>query len=672
MLIFLCILVLSGCKKEQEKPSDVFKEYLADWQQKNFTGMYGKIDSKSQAEITMEEFVQRYGKIYDGMEVSQVSVTPLEVKDHEKGITEMEFKYILKMNTLAGPLQFQHQMKLLKTKIDKETKWRILWEPSLILPQMADGDKVRVQRIKAERGEILDRNGSGLAANGTALQIGIIPGELGGAGEDTKAKLAEMLNMSTDDINKKLSASWVKPNLFVPIAIVAEDVVDNFRDISGIDFQEKKIRVYPYAEAAAHLTGYIGEISAEQLEKRKEQGYMKGDLIGKSGLEQVFEDELRGKNGVRIFITDTDGKEKAIVAETEAVAGKTIKLTVDANLQDIIYNELQKDAGSAAAIQPVSGEILGLVSSPSYDPNAFQRGMTNEQFDQWNNHPQKPFLNRFSRGYAPGSSFKIVTAAIGLDTKTLNPAQEKSISGLTWAKDKSWGSYYVKRVHEINPVNLRNALVYSDNIYFAQAALQIGKETFEKETFNFGMGEEIPIPYPLKKSQLSNNGIKNEIQLADTGYGQAEIMVTSLHMALIFSALVNEGDIVYPLLTEEDGLTRLAHFDPWKEKAMSPETASMLKNELVQVVSSPNGTGRGAYIPGSSIAGKTGTAELKQSKEENNSTENGWFVGFDAADPQLLVSMMIEDVKQRGGSGYVAPKVKSIIQQDVENRYRGH
>ncbi|MBB6669086.1 penicillin-binding transpeptidase domain-containing protein [Cohnella nanjingensis] len=667
-------LVLVGCdekEKEKEKevrPGEVFQGYLADWQSLNYAKMYDRLTPEAQAKISREDFVSRYQKIYDGiaakgLAVSDRSETVAEASSTPE-IAETTLKYQVRMETQAGPVQFDHQAKLVRVQLGeegqkKENEWRIAWDPSLIFPQMAEGDKVRVQTSKGERGEIVDRNGKELAVNGKALQLGIVPGKLGDAADGTLAKLAEKLRIDVADIQKKLSAKWVKPDLFVPIAMAPNDDPKPFADLPGVQFQSKPIRLYPYAEAAAHLTGYIGEISAEQLEKRKGQGYAAGDLIGKAGLEQVFEDRLRGHGGVRIAIADADGREKAVLAETEAAPGEAIKLTVDADLQERMYGELKTDSASAAAIQPLSGEILALISSPSYDPNAFVRGLSDAQYAAWNDDPRHPFLNRFTKGYAPGSAFKVATAAIGLDLGKLDPEESKTIEGLTWTKDKSWGSYYVKRVHAVNPVNLSKALIFSDNVYFAQTALQVGKEAFAEEAAKFGIGEALPLPYPFKTSQLANGGIRGDIQLADTGYGQGELTMTSLHVALVFSALVNEGNIAYPLLTEEDAAQPAR---VWKSQAMKPETADLLKRDLVQAVSTPGGVGHGAYIPGASIGGKTGTAEIKLTKD-GPGTENGWFVGFDAAKPDLLLAVMVEDVKGRGGSAYVTPKVKRIFQQ---------
>lgn len=644
-----------------EDLADAVEAYLSDWQQGDYAGMFALLTPASRSGMTEQQFADRYKSLYEKLEASNMRIEALPDKTMNSQSEAVNasvrgFDYRVRMDTVAGPIAFEQHGRLRKTQDGGETRWLIEWQPSLIFPNLQEGDTIRVQTEPGERGEIVDRSGNGLAVNGSALQLGIVPGKLGESADSAKEQIAEKLGITVQEIDRKLGASWVKPDLFVPIAIVAEGDRDTFRDIPGVAFYNKKLRVYPLGEAAAHITGYVGEITAEELEKRKDKGYAVGDYIGKAGLEQVLEDLLKGTDGIVATIVDKVGNRKAVLAEKPAVPGKTFKLTIDSDLQKTIYNELKTDASSVSAIDPKTGEITALLSTPSYDPNAFVLGVSKTRYDAWNNDPRHPFLNRFSKSYSPGSTFKLVTAAIGLDTKTLDPDEAKPITGLTWAKAKSWGNYYVKRVHDVSPVDLSKALVYSDNIYFAQAALQIGKTKFAEEAAGFGIGEQLPILYPFSRSQLANGSIGSEIQLADSGYGQGQVMMTTLHLALVYSALVNDGDIVYPRLEEKADAPNI-----WKELAMSPETAALLKEELIVAVSRTDGTGHGAYIEGAVIAGKTGTAELKAEKNAEG-RENGWFVGFDAAHPKLLLSVMVEDVGERGGSGYVTPIVKRIFQ----------
>ncbi|MFC5529840.1 penicillin-binding transpeptidase domain-containing protein [Cohnella yongneupensis] len=690
LLCGIIVLVLSGCfdskgtatpepttstpvptPKETaltvQTPEDAVQAYLSDWQQRDYAGMYALLIPAVKTGMTEQQFTERYEKIYEGLEASNLSIEALPEKaqssqESTSNASVLGFDYRVRMDTIAGPIAFEQHGRIRKTEEGSDTSWLIDWKPSLIFPGMEEGDKVKVQAVSGERGEIVDRSGNGLAVNGSAPQLGIVPGQLGDTADSAKATISEKLGISIKEIDRKLGASWVKPDLFVPIGFVAEADMDALSAIPGVVIQDKHVRVYPLGEAAAHLTGYVGEINADELKKRKDLGYEVGDLVGKAGLEQILEDELRGKDGIVATLTDDKGFKKSVLAEKPAVPGKTFQLSIDAELQSAIYNEVKADASSVSAIDPKTGDVLALLSSPSYDPNAFVRGLSSKEYDTWNNDPRHPFLNRFSKAYAPGSTFKLVTTAIGLDSQTLDPNEAKPIAGKTWAKDKSWGNYYVTRVHVVNPVDLSKALIYSDNIYFAQAALQIGKKKFAEEATKFGIGEQIPLLYPLSGSQLAKGAIGSEIQLADSGYGQGQVAMTTLQIALMYSALVNDGNIVYPQLTAAPGTNAPK---TWKEHAMSPDAAALLKDDLRKAVESPEGVGHGAYIESAAITGKTGTAELKASKDAVG-LENGWFVGFDANDPKLLLSIMVEDVGERGGSAYVAPIAKRIFEGSMK------
>lgn len=662
ILAAVCVMLLSSCSKGPT-PEESFRAYVADWNEQNFTAMYERLATETKEQMTQEDFVERYDNIYSGIEVHNLKVEPQipeELEPDENG--EVHIPFDVSMETLAGLIQFSHEGTLIEEEREEERGWFVVWDEQMIFPQLEPGDKVRAETLKAERGEITDRNGSGLAVNGTVVSIGIVPGQLGENEPDAKSQLAEQLDISVEQIDEKLGAAWVKPDLFVPIDTLPHDDqrISKLMEIPGVTKQDVSARVYPYGEAAAHLTGYVGEINSEELEKLEDKGYSQHDVLGKSGLEQVFEERLRGEDGGVITITDEAGEQKEVLAEKQPKNGEDIQLTVDMVLQESLYEQLKGDAGTAAAIHPKTGEVLALVNSPAYDPNLFVLGLSEEQWTEWNDDPEKPLLNRFAQAYAPGSAFKPITAAIGLKTGAVDPEEERNISGMTWKADSSWGDYYVTRVTDPGkPVNLRDAFIYSDNIYFAQTALDIGEDAFLEEAKAFGIGEEIPFIYPIETSKLAGeDGIQSEIQLADTGYGQGQVTMSALHFALTYTPLVNEGNMLAPQLEMKEGEMSA---QVWHEQVMSAETADLLLNNLIQVVESPNGTANDAKISGLTIAGKTGTAELKQSKDDETGKENGWFVAFDTEDPQLLIAMMVEDVKDRGGSHYPLLKVKQVM-----------
>lgn len=671
--VFLClslVLIHTGCDRNQgPDPEEIAKRYVEWWEEGSYESMYDLLSHKSKQEMTKEEFITRFQTIYEGIGAADLTITPdFTAKVTEETTDERVFyPYDIQLETSAGRVQAKGSFELSKEDDETEGKslsWRIVWHPSLILPSMNDGDKVNVQTLPSSRGEILDRNGHGLAINGTMEVIGIVPGKLGDDREQILLELAERLGVSTEIIKRKLDAAWVKDDLFVPILnLNAQQSRMDYSDLAGVVKKNERARVYPYGAAAAHLTGYIRQVTKEDLTYAPEAQYGTNELIGKSGSEQVYNEVLRGRDGKRISIVDSSGKVKDIVAEKEAVDGQDIQLTIDAELQQSIFASFREDAGTAAAINPKTGEILALVNSPSYDPNAFIVGLSTEQWDEWNHNPDKPLLNRFTKLYAPGSVFKPITAAIGLKLGVTTPGKVREIHGLRWSKDPSWGNYYVTRVKEVPVLNLRDALVYSDNIYLAQEALEIGADPFLKEAVKFGFEEGLPLQFPFPKASLANEGIKSEIQLADSGYGQGEVLMSPLHLALAYTPFMNGGKLIQPVLDSSEQEIRPSE----TKEVLDSHTAEIIKSMLVDVVQDPKGSGHGADISGIELAGKTGTAELKISKAEKGQ-ENGWFVAFDTTESKLLLAMMVEHVEGRGGSGYVVNKVAPILQKYYGNK----
>ncbi|ASJ55473.1 penicillin-binding protein [Brevibacillus formosus] len=642
-----------------ERAKAAFTAYTTKWGEQKFSDMYEQLSLHTKKIISKQEFVSRYQNIYEGVEAKAIVVEPMyngDVKPGENG--QINFHYRLTMETFVEPISFTGKATLVKETQNDLEDWYIHWNPSFIFPEMKEGDKVRANTVYPRRGEITDRSGRPLATERVVVDIGINPGEWSQASQAGKMAVSKLLQIPLDDLTSKVQATTSKSAKFIRIATLPQDDarIKQLEKTEGLKLHKKKVRYYPYQDATAHLVGYVGAINQEEYEKRKDQGYKTSDVIGKSGLEQIFEEKLRGSAGGRIVITDADGTEKKTVVERFAKHGQPLSLTIDAEVQQTIYQELKNEAGTAAAISPKTGEILALVNSPSFDPNAFVLGMSATKWKQMNETPQKPLLNRFARGFAPGSTFKPITAAIGLASGAITPSDSIHVRGLHWQKDTSWGGYEITRVSDYGgPVNLEKALVYSDNIYFAKAALSIGEEQFAKKSELFGFHEALPIPYPLDKSKLYNDGFQNEIQLADSGYGQGEVTMTPLHLALVYSAFANDGNIVHPSLLQEDKKDGY-----WKTNVIPADVASTVKQHLIQVMEDPRGTGRGARVPGIRMAGKTGTAELKQKKGELG-LENGWYAVFNVDDPRLLVTMMIEDVRGRGGSHVLDARIKRIF-----------
>lgn len=666
LLLIFFLLFTFGCNNKNT-PKNSFDNYITLWEKSDFKGMYSLLNSDSKKNISEKDFIEKYKNIYSGIDLNKISITPeypKSLKKDSNGNVTIPFK--VSMNTSAGTINFQNTAYLKEEEIDKSKTFTILWNNKMIFPDLEDGEKIRVDKTFGKRGEIRGKNGSYLAKNGFIAQVGIVAGKINNEDSDTKNKIAQILNISADSITKKLSASYVKPDMFVPIDNISKDDTNRISalsQISGVMIKDKSARIYPLKEQAAFLTGYVQPISAEELKKLKAEGYTQDDIIGKSGLEKIYEKQLRSEDGAEIYILDKNGNKKKTIAKKEAKNGTDLNVTINTDIQSSIYNQYAGDSGTSVAMEPKTGEVLALVSSPAYDPNDFILGMSSDKWNSLNNDPKKPLLNRFEGIFAPGSTFKPITAAIGLKTNKIDPNAVKKISGLKWQKDSSWGGYSVTRTEEYSsPSNLLNALIYSDNIYFAQAALDIGKDNFVSEIKNLGIGEKIPFEYGLTTSKISkDNKISTDIQLADSGYGQGELLINPLQLASIYTSFINNGNILKPYLNEDKKPS--APDNIWKSNVFSGDISNAIINDLSQAVSNPEGTGHDAYMANLPLAGKTGTAEIKASQSDTTGSENGYFIAVNTNNPKLLVLEMYEDVKNKGGSHYVVPKVKEIFEK---------
>ncbi len=210
-------------------------------------------------------------------------------------------------------------------------------------------------------------------------------------------------------------------------------------EISGVMLSDEEIRTYPLGEAASHLIGYVQNVTAEDLKDHPKEGYSTNSVIGKSGLEALYETELKGRDGCKIYIVDSEGDEKAVVAETIKEDGADIRLTIDSDLQKALYEQFQNDRGCSVAMNPYTGEVMALVSTPSYDNNDFILGMEAEEWTALNGDENRPLYNRFRQVWCPGSTFKPIIAAIGLKTGMIDPDEDFGNEGLSWQKDSSWG-----------------------------------------------------------------------------------------------------------------------------------------------------------------------------------------------------------------------------------------
>ncbi|MEI3384592.1 MAG: penicillin-binding transpeptidase domain-containing protein [Faecalibacillus intestinalis] len=642
VLLMVSVFFVFNQGKSNEQ---VVTEYFELLKKKNYKQMYQMLNSKTVYTPTQKYFVEKYKEFYEEIDAKNIQIKILDEQDNV-------IEYLIYIDTLAGRITYRN-----KVGVKNE---QIQFNKELIMDGYTDGCKIKITTYNPEkRGRILDRNGKVLAEDGKGYSVGLVKGKLNG--ENDYGQIAQYLETDVETLQKKMSASWINDDSFVPIKTVSEatknDLINkNILGINGVKISTVSIRTYPYDKVASHIVGYVQNVNAEDLKKHKNEGYNSTSVIGRSGIEAAYEEKLRGITSGKIDLVDKNDKViKELCHKEVKMSPQDITLTIDIDLQQSLYNEYQNDKSASVALNPKTGEVLALVSTPSYSNNDFVLGLSTDKWNALNNDVNQPLMSRYKQTYTPGSSMKPITAAIGLETKAIDPDKDLGAKD-KWQKDSSWGNYYVTTLHAPSPNNLKNAITYSDNVYFARSALNIGKDNLFKYYKNLKIGEKIPFELALNKSQYINKNQKVSDQLiADSGYGQGQILMNPVQLASIYSAFVNNGSIYQPHIVQ--GQTKT-----WIKNVFSKETTKTIKEDLINAIADENGTGHAIYHDNVILAGKTGTAEIKQSQSDTTGTELGWFTVMTTDEKQpILMTTVVEDVKNRGGSGYVVEHTKAPL-----------
>lgn len=537
VLLMVSVFFVFNQGKSNEQ---VVTEYFELLKKKDYKQMYQMLNSKTVYTPTQKYFVEKYKEFYEEIDAKNIQIKILDEQDNV-------IEYLIYIDTLAGRITYRN-----KVGVKNE---QIQFNKELIMDGYTDGCKIKITTYNPEkRGRILDRNGKVLAEDGKGYSVGLVKGKLNG--ENDYGQIAQYLETDVETLQKKMSASWINDDSFVPIKTVSEatknDLINkNILGINGVKISTVSIRTYPYDKVASHIVGYVQNVNAEDLKKHKNEGYNSTSVIGRSGIEAAYEEKLRGITSGKIDLVDKNDKViKELCHKEVKMSPQDITLTIDIDLQQSLYNEYQNDKSASVALNPKTGEVLALVSTPSYSNNDFVLGLSTDKWNALNNDVNQPLLSRYKQTYTPGSSMKPITAAIGLETKAIDPDKDL-VAKDKWQKDSSWGNYYVTTLHAPSPNNLKNAITYSDNVYFARSALNIGKDNLFKYYKNLKIVEKIPFELALNKSQYINKNQKVSDQLiADSGYGQGQILMNPLQLASIYSAFVNNGSIYQPHIVQ--------------------------------------------------------------------------------------------------------------------------
>src|SRR5258708_3334004 len=428
--------------------------------------------------------------------------------------------------------------------------------------RLADSNSVRTVPIRAPRGLILDRHLKVLAGNEPSLSLGLTPSELlrqPEMGEPVMALLSRELGLDVEEVKKKFSSQRLRP--FAP-ARLAPDIdrktlahLEEIRDtLPGMVVLEDSKRSYDEA-LAAHLLGYVGEITEKELERLGDQGYRLGDLMGQTGLEHVYDGVLKGEDGGRNIRINARGKELKILSETAPRAGSNLVLTLDANLQRAAETALGQNAGAIVALDPRNGEVLAMASKPDFELSTFSGRVKRGPWNRLITDERTPMSNRAIQGlYPPGSVFKIVTASAALETGAITPQSKAECLGIFWIA--TWPYRCWKEVGH-GQIAVEQAITESCDIFFYQAGLRTKVEALHKYAQLYGFGEKTGLDLPGERAGVVPDAQwKEETQhmpwwpgiTVMMSIGQGYLLATPLQLACAVAAVANGGMLVQPHL----------------------------------------------------------------------------------------------------------------------------
>jgi penicillin-binding protein 2 len=538
---------------------------------------------------------------------------------------------------------------------------------------MAERNRVRSIPIIAPRGRMLDRDGRVLVDNYPSFSVLLLRDDMAAVEKNLPA-IADGLGLSLDDLKEQLSNTGALPK-FQPIVIKPEatqaDVafIESHRaDIPLLEMLMVHRRRYLPGGFMAHASGYVGEVSEQQIEASNGK-FRPGDVAGKSGLERQYNDLLVGTDGMRRVIVNSIGKEMGHLSQQEAIPGKQIQLTIDYDLQQVAEAGLGDKKGAVVALDPRTGDVLAFASHPAPDPNDFAIRVSKEEWQRLNEDPGKPLLNRVTQAQlAPGSVFKIIMATAMLESKT--PPENFTAFcpgyGVFYGQmHKCW--VYGKSSHGL--VNLHNAIVRSCDVFFYNVGQRMGIDTIAKYAKMLGLGAKTGIDMPSEEPGLvpSEDWVQRVYHhkwypgsTISVSIGQGSVMVTPLQVAYVIGGIASGGEFRQPHMLKDAQNVGEKHVE------LAENTVEQVTQGMYGVINEAGGTGNSVKLQGIEFCGKSGTAQMMSYSAASRlglgkGKNDGWFVGFaPRRDPEIVVAAVVEDTSEHGGTA-AGPVVRDIV-----------
>jgi len=554
---------------------------------------------------------------------------------------------------------------------------------------LSENNRVRFVKVKAARGFFKDRNDNILVRNTPSYELRILK-------EDVKdldtllSKLNDIVYLDKSDVKKKLRKSYV----YEPVKVVGglsyqqvAYILENSSDFYGVEIDLEPVRSYRDSSAFSHILGYLSEVNDKILKEKS--NYDPGDYIGYTGLEKIYEEVLKGKNGARQVEVDSYGRVLEILSEKKTVPGKNVVLTLDARIQEKVHKLMQNKKGAVVVMDIKDFSLLALYSAPTYDLRSFTAFGTSKNRLSIMTDSAKPLLNRAIEGrYPPGSIYKILMATIALNEKIYKESDTHVCNG-----EMSYGRFKYRcwKKHGHGKINLTEAIMQSCDVYFYNLGLAVGIDKIYKYSTFFGLGSKTGISLPNEKSGFFpgrewKKKVKNEPwfpgETIITSIGQGYMTTTPLQMASMLAGIFNGGNVFTPklVMSIEDKITgekEMVESKPKRSMKLPQKVRDTVMKGMVMAVYGKHPTGRRAQVKGIVFGGKTGTAQVVSLKKTEDMEEedipekfrdHAWFSGvFPAVNPRYVVVVMAE----HGGSGSrgAAPIAGKIIEEMVKLGY---
>jgi len=552
----------------------------------------------------------------------------------------------------------------------------------------SENNRIHVQEIPPFRGLILDRNGEPLVDNVPSFNLYITPDEVKSK-EQLVRNLKILINIDSNDVAKKLS-NIKKSQAYQPVLVKKNlsreelaTIETHKPNLDGAQVEQRYQRSYLYGNFASHIIGYMGEISEKELASDEYPDAASGDYVGKFGVEERWQNELSGEKGGQNVEVDATGRKWQELSKELPVSGQNITLTIDKKLQAAAENMLTDKTGAIVAMDPATGEILAMASSPSFDPNAFIAGIDKTEWKALTTGKNSPLTNKAISGqYSPGSVFKIVMALAGLEEGIVSPEETIFCSG-----SYEFGNriFHCDKKEGHGALNLHQALKESCDVYFYKLGNKLGIEKIAYYAKMCGLGKKTDIELDSEKGGLiPNNEWKKKRfgvpwqpgETISVSIGQSFVQVTPIQAVSLISTIFNGGKVYQPKIVKEiaDGKNPIYQSKPTlvRELKVKRENLNIVKSGLVAVVNEAGGTAyNGARLSEVTVAGKTGTAqvvsldkqkEMKAAGESNEYKDHAWFVGVAPAEnPKIAIAVIIE----HGGWGgsAAAPFARDLIKE---------